>query len=183
MRWDRHHIQMSGAHRNISGSEFMTWQQKSSTSQWMEDQSRLSSQWIALHRMSKVGAENYVAKYFKVLVWGVLVWHIQIIPTYGKSKNICDMNYFVAITMFFHVYQDFTLIEKKVNKSKNIACVIRDYRKLSCIYWEWAQCVVRLQAAMQLPLTAPHLSQIDFTCSSCMLGFKWWGRQKKEKEP
>lgn len=68
------------------------------------------------------------------------------------------MNYFVAITMFFHVYQDFTLIEKKVNKCKNIACVIRDYRKLSCIYREWAQCVVRLQAAMQLPLTAPHLS-------------------------
>lgn len=52
--------ELSSARSNISDSELMTWQQKSSTSRWTGDQSRLSSLWTARPRMLKVGAGNKV---------------------------------------------------------------------------------------------------------------------------
>lgn len=70
--------ELSSARSNISDSELMTWQQKSSTSRWTGDQSRLSSLWTARPRMSKVGAGNkatVVTKliyiYYKMHVWYV----------------------------------------------------------------------------------------------------------------
>lgn len=67
-------IQISDVHGVITGSEFMTWQQKSSTSQWTGDQSRLSSRWTALHRMSKVGADNLLQ------IWTLLVFIWTVFP-------------------------------------------------------------------------------------------------------
>lgn len=47
-------------------AEFMTWQLKPSTSQWMGDQSRLNSQWTVLHWTSKVGTDVWeLCSHFK----------------------------------------------------------------------------------------------------------------------